>query len=152
MWPVGGVGIHLRSERSREYISIPLSLSNKGWHMRWFYLHDVGQGPFPGPQLLGIDRSIPSEAPPTGVMMLHLRRKLESKAIWCGCASYEREASQVRMSLDPTSGEGWLLSRLDMCPWIRLGRIFCPPATRVLPSDLDIARWVSHTLEVWKGA
>jgi hypothetical protein len=33
------------------------SLSNKSWHMAWFYLRDVGRGPFPWPQFLGIDQS-----------------------------------------------------------------------------------------------
>jgi hypothetical protein len=32
VWPVGCASIRLYNGRSREYISIPLSLSNKGWH------------------------------------------------------------------------------------------------------------------------
>jgi hypothetical protein len=36
--PMGCVGIHLRRNRSKEYISMKLSMSNKGWHSQWFYL------------------------------------------------------------------------------------------------------------------
>ena len=37
--PMGCVSIRLRSgHRSSEYMSIPLSKSNKGWHSLWFYL------------------------------------------------------------------------------------------------------------------
>lgn len=37
-WSVGCTSICLCSERPHEYILIPLSLSNKGWHRQWFYL------------------------------------------------------------------------------------------------------------------
>jgi hypothetical protein len=42
--PIGCASIYLRSGRSHEYITIPLSLSNKGWHKQWFYLWGAGQG------------------------------------------------------------------------------------------------------------
>jgi hypothetical protein len=62
-WPLECASICLHNERSCEYISIPLSLSNKGWDMRWFYLRDAGQRPFLGPQLFGVDQSTLFEAP-----------------------------------------------------------------------------------------
>jgi hypothetical protein len=48
---------------SHKYILIPLFLSKKGWHGRWLYPRDVGQGPFLGLQLLGVVQSVSSEAP-----------------------------------------------------------------------------------------
>ena len=46
---IGCASIYLRNGRSREYIPVPLSLPNKGWHQQWFYLHVVGQETLPGP-------------------------------------------------------------------------------------------------------
>ena len=39
--------IHLRGNRSSEYMSIPLSKSNKGWHKLWFYLRNNNGAPLP---------------------------------------------------------------------------------------------------------
>jgi hypothetical protein len=63
VWPIGCASICLRSGRSHEYILIPISLFNKGCHMQWFYLQDVSQGFLLGPQLLGVNLGVPSEAP-----------------------------------------------------------------------------------------
>lgn len=64
-----------------------------------------------------------SRLPLIGATMLRLRRKLESKDICWGCSSSERKTSYVWASM-----EGWLLWRLDLCPYTRCGRIFCPQA------------------------
>jgi hypothetical protein len=36
--PMGCAGIRLRNNRAKDYISMKLSTSNKGWHSQWFYL------------------------------------------------------------------------------------------------------------------
>jgi hypothetical protein len=36
--PMGCIGICLRNNWAKEYISMKLSLLNKGWHSQWFYL------------------------------------------------------------------------------------------------------------------
>lgn len=36
--PMGCVSIRLRQSCSQEYMAIPLSTSNKGWHSDWFYV------------------------------------------------------------------------------------------------------------------
>ena len=38
--PMGCASIYLRSTRSREYLLMRLSSSNKGWHAQWFYVRD----------------------------------------------------------------------------------------------------------------
>jgi hypothetical protein len=35
---MGCAEIRLRSNRAKDYISMKLSTSNKGWHSQWFYL------------------------------------------------------------------------------------------------------------------
>jgi hypothetical protein len=41
--PIGCIGVRLRNNRAKEYISMKLSLLNKGWHSQWFYLkNNVG--------------------------------------------------------------------------------------------------------------
>jgi hypothetical protein len=40
-------GIHLRCNRAREYMSLWLSSSNKGWHKQWFYLKNDTATPLP---------------------------------------------------------------------------------------------------------
>ena len=45
--PMGCASIHLRGNRSSEYMSILLSKSNKGWHKLWFYLRNDAAGPLP---------------------------------------------------------------------------------------------------------
>ena len=45
--PMGCASIHLRGPRSSEYMSIPLSKSNKGWHKLWFYLRNDTAAPLP---------------------------------------------------------------------------------------------------------
>ena len=44
--PMGCVSIYLRGNRSSEYMSIPLSKSNKGWHKLWFYLKNADDAPY----------------------------------------------------------------------------------------------------------
>ena len=44
---MGCTSIHLRGSRSSEYMSIPLSKSNKGWHKLWFYLRNNNGAPLP---------------------------------------------------------------------------------------------------------
>ena len=39
--PMGCVSIRLRGSRASEYMSIPLSKSNKRWHKLWFYLKNA---------------------------------------------------------------------------------------------------------------
>jgi hypothetical protein len=36
--PMGCASIHLRNNRSKDYMAARLSTSNKGWHSQWFYL------------------------------------------------------------------------------------------------------------------
>ena len=43
--PMGCVGIQLRNNRVKEYPSMWLSTSNKGWHSQWFYLKNDVIGP-----------------------------------------------------------------------------------------------------------
>jgi hypothetical protein len=43
---MGCVGIHLRSNRATEYMSLQLSISNKGWHTLWFYLKNDAVAPY----------------------------------------------------------------------------------------------------------
>ena len=43
--PMGCASIHLRGNRSLEYLSILLSMSNKGWHKLWFYLRNDAAAP-----------------------------------------------------------------------------------------------------------
>ena len=43
--PMGCVGIHLRGHRSAEYMTYPLSRSNKGWHVLWFYMKNDPAAP-----------------------------------------------------------------------------------------------------------
>jgi hypothetical protein len=38
MMLMGCVGIRLRNNWAKDYISMKLSTSNKGWHSQWFYL------------------------------------------------------------------------------------------------------------------
>ena len=45
--PMGCTSIHLRGSRVSEYMSIPLSKSNKGWHKLWFYLKNNTAAPLP---------------------------------------------------------------------------------------------------------
>ena len=45
--PIRCVSIHLRGSWSSEYMSIPLSKSNKGWHKLWFYLRNDAIAPLP---------------------------------------------------------------------------------------------------------
>jgi hypothetical protein len=45
--PMGCASIHLQSNRAREYMSLRLSSSNKGWHKQWFYLKDDTTAPLP---------------------------------------------------------------------------------------------------------
>ena len=45
--PMGCASIHLRGSRSLDYMSIPLSKSNKGWHKLWFYLRNDDNAPLP---------------------------------------------------------------------------------------------------------
>ena len=45
--PMGCASIHLRGTRLSEYMSIPLSKSNKGWHKLWFYLRIDAVAPLP---------------------------------------------------------------------------------------------------------
>ena len=35
---MGCAGIHLWGHQSTEYMTYPLSRSNKGWHALWFYV------------------------------------------------------------------------------------------------------------------
>jgi hypothetical protein len=43
--PMGCSSIHLRSNRTGEYMSLWLSSSNKGWHKQWFYLKNNTAAP-----------------------------------------------------------------------------------------------------------
>ena len=44
---MGCASIRLQGSRSLEYMSIPLSKSNKGWHKIWFYLRNDAAPPLP---------------------------------------------------------------------------------------------------------
>jgi len=44
---MGCASIHLWGNRASEYMSIPLSNSNKGWHKIWFYLRNDAAPPLP---------------------------------------------------------------------------------------------------------
>ena len=46
--PMGSACIHLRGHRSAEYMTCPLSRSNKGWHALWFYVKNDAAAPLPG--------------------------------------------------------------------------------------------------------
>ena len=43
--PMGCAGIHLWGHWSTEYITCPLSRSNKGWHALWFYVKNDAATP-----------------------------------------------------------------------------------------------------------
>jgi hypothetical protein len=43
--PMGCSSIHLRSNWAREYMSLWLSSSNKGWQKQWFYLKNNTAAP-----------------------------------------------------------------------------------------------------------
>ena len=43
--PMGCASIHLRHTRSRDYLLMRLSTSNKGWHSQWFYVRDDVSAP-----------------------------------------------------------------------------------------------------------
>ena len=43
---MGCVSIRLWGSRASEYMSIPLSKSNKGWHKIWFYLRNDAAAPY----------------------------------------------------------------------------------------------------------
>jgi hypothetical protein len=45
--PMGCTSIHLWNNRPREYMSLWLSSSNKGWHKQWFYLKSDTDVPLP---------------------------------------------------------------------------------------------------------
>ena len=45
--PIGSASFRLRGGRSRKYISIALTDSNKGWHEQWFYLRNTAATPLP---------------------------------------------------------------------------------------------------------
>ena len=55
--PMGCAGIHLRGHRSTEYMTYPLSRSNKGWHALWFYMKNNAANP-----LLDLTRRLIEEA------------------------------------------------------------------------------------------
>jgi hypothetical protein len=45
--PVGRASIHLWGNRAAQYMSLLLTMSNKGWHKQWFYLrNDPAAPPF----------------------------------------------------------------------------------------------------------
>jgi hypothetical protein len=41
------VGIHLRNNQVKEYMTHNLVSYNKGWHSMWFYLKDSPDAPLP---------------------------------------------------------------------------------------------------------
>jgi hypothetical protein len=43
--PVGTTSIHLWGNRVAQYMSLPLTASNKGWHKQWFYLKNDPAAP-----------------------------------------------------------------------------------------------------------
>ena len=45
--PLECAGIQLRNNRVGEYRSMSLSMSNKGWHLQWFYLKNDAVTPLP---------------------------------------------------------------------------------------------------------
>jgi hypothetical protein len=44
---VGTTSIHLRGNQVVQYMSLPLTVSNKGWHKQWFYLKNDPTAPLP---------------------------------------------------------------------------------------------------------
>ena len=44
---MGCAGIQLQNNRVDEYSSMWLSMSNKGWHLQWFYLKNDPAAPLP---------------------------------------------------------------------------------------------------------
>jgi hypothetical protein len=47
MMPIGCASIRLRGNRAAQYMSLPLTTSNKGWHKQWFYLRNNPAAPLP---------------------------------------------------------------------------------------------------------
>ena len=45
--PMGCVGVQLWNNQVGEYLSMRLSMSNKGWHSQWFYLKNDAVAPLP---------------------------------------------------------------------------------------------------------
>jgi len=43
---MGCASIRLWGSRASEYMFIPLSKSNKGWHKLWFYLKNADDAPY----------------------------------------------------------------------------------------------------------
>ena len=43
--PIGCASIELQNNQAREYLSMRLSTSNKGWHSQWFYLKYAAAAP-----------------------------------------------------------------------------------------------------------
>ena len=45
--PIGCASFRLRGTRAREYITMAVTDTNKGWHERWFYLKNTALAPLP---------------------------------------------------------------------------------------------------------
>jgi hypothetical protein len=54
---MGCARICLRNNQAKDYISMKLSMSNKGWHSQWFYLKNDAAHSLPEHALLEVYRA-----------------------------------------------------------------------------------------------
>ena len=74
--PMGCAGIHLRQNRTKEYMVMKTAASHKGWHQQWFYVKNYPESPL----LEFIGRVI--AATPDHWLYSPSRRRISGSPVW----------------------------------------------------------------------